>query len=89
MKEAARRRLLELVDPALVRLDRMVRESSDERLVLAAVKEVLSRSGIEPPIPVAEITRELLENEIARLEAEYRAEGRPLPQQPGQFDETG
>jgi hypothetical protein len=70
VKDAARRRLLDLVDPALVRLDRIVRESEDDRLVLVAVKEILSRSGIEPPIPVVEITREMVENEIARLEGE-------------------
>lgn len=68
VKDAARWRLLELVDPALVRLDQMIRDSTDERLVLAAVKEILSRTGIEPPIPIAEITDELLESEIARLE---------------------
>lgn len=63
-----------MVDPALVRLDRMVRDSTDERLVLAVVKEILSRSGIEPPIPVAEITAELVQSEIARLEAELGIE---------------
>ena len=79
VKEAARRRLLELVDPALVRLDRMVRESDDERVVLAAVKEILTRAGIEPPIPVVEITMEMLEDEIARMEAEIEAEENPGP----------
>jgi hypothetical protein len=77
VKEAARRRLLELVDPALVRLDRMVRESDDERVVLAAVKEILTRAGIEPPLPVVEITTEMIEDEIARLKAEIEAENYP------------
>ena len=52
----------------------MVRESDDERLGLAAVKEVLSRSGIEPPLPVVEIASEMIEAEISRLEAEIEAE---------------
>jgi hypothetical protein len=83
VKEAARRRLLELVDPALVRLDDMVRESDDERVVLAAVKEILTRAGIEPPIPIVEITTEMLEDEIARLEAEIEAEENPGPSRLG------
>lgn len=82
VKEAARRRLNELVDPALVRLERIVVESKDERVVLASVKEVLTRAGVEPPIPVPEITMEMVEAKIAELEAEILASGRPLPPQP-------
>lgn len=60
-------------------LDLHPAESEDDRVVLAAVKEVLTRAGIEPPIPVVEITLEMVEAEIARLEAELEAEGRALP----------
>ncbi len=77
VREAARRRLLELVDPALVRLDRIIRESNDERIVLAALKEVLTRAGIDPP--VEDLEREMdvrtaemvLDREFIRLKAEY------------------
>ncbi|MFC2153113.1 hypothetical protein ACFLQ7_00575 [Actinomycetota bacterium] len=53
-----------------MRLESLIQESRDERVVLAAVREVLTRAGIEPPIPVAEITLEMIEAEIARLEAQ-------------------
>ena len=70
MVEAARRRLLDLVDPALVRLERVIIESEDERVVLAAVREVLTRAGIEPPTPEVVITGEMLDAAIVRMEAE-------------------
>jgi hypothetical protein len=65
-----------LVDPALVRLEAIIRESTDERIVLSALKEVLSRAGIEPP--VEDIRREMdlqtatavIDEEIARLTKE-------------------
>lgn len=46
------------------------------------MNEMLTRAGIEPPIPVAELTLEVIEAEIARLEAELVAQGEMLPPQP-------
>jgi hypothetical protein len=73
VREAARRRLEELVDPAIGRLrDLLTSRATDDRTVLAAVKEVLNRVGIEPPLPNDQITieqaEEVLEAEIRRLE---------------------
>jgi hypothetical protein len=39
-----------------------------------AVREILTRSGIEPPVAVSEIMSEMIEEEMARLEAEIEAE---------------
>ena len=73
VRDAARRRLLQLVDPALSRLEDLIVDSVDERVVLAAIKEILTRAGIEPPLQMDRLTEDqveaLLDAEIARLEA--------------------
>lgn len=68
VREAAKRRLLEAVDPALARLCDLV-HSPDERVALQAIRLVLDRAGIivEPEVV---ITAEMIEGEIARLEAQ-------------------
>lgn len=65
VKAAARRRLLELIDPALVRLGEAL-DSDDERIRIQAIREVLSRTGIDEPIqieviPDANLIREWIE----------------------------
>jgi hypothetical protein len=74
VREAARRRLLEAVDPALVRLCDLV-HSPDERVALQAIRLVLDRAGIIVEQEFV-ITGEMIEAEISRLEAEL---GRPQP----------
>jgi hypothetical protein len=70
VKDAARRRLLELVDPALVRL-RDLLGSDDERVALQACRLVLDRAGIPTDDdPALWLTPEVVAAEIARLEAE-------------------
>src|SRR5690606_7675081 len=71
VREAASRRLLAAVDPAIDRLLELV-GSDDERVALQACRLVLDRAGIvatddDGPI---QLTPEIIEREIARLEAE-------------------
>lgn len=76
VREAARRRLLEAVDPALVRLCDLV-HSPDERVALQAIRLVLDRAGIIVEHEFV-ITREMIEAEIARLEAELAQPHTPV-----------
>lgn len=70
VRDAAHRRLLELVDPALVRLHDLL-ASADERVALQAVRLVLDRAGIPTDDdPAGWLTPEVVEREIRRLEAE-------------------
>ena len=68
VKNAARRRLLEMIDPNLVALEVSL-ESADENVRLRAVKEVLDRIGIAEPKQTEVFTLDAFEREIARLEA--------------------
>lgn len=82
VKAAARRRLLELLDPALAALTDvlMMRHSDTDdptkvaAVKLRAVKEVLDRLGIDEPKQIEVITLDTIEREIARLEAELAEE---------------
>lgn len=70
VRDAAHRRLLELVDPALVRL-RDLLASVDERVALQACRLVLDRASIAPAEhEEIALTPEMVAQEIARLEAE-------------------
>lgn len=75
VRDAARQRLLKLVDPALGRLDQLIRVSEDERIVLAAVREVLTRAGIDPAAPEWVITGEMMDAAILRLKTELDQSG--------------
>jgi hypothetical protein len=71
VREAANRRLLAAVDPAIDRLLELL-DSDDERVALQACRMVLDRAGIvaaddDGPI---KLTPEIVAAEIARLEAE-------------------
>lgn len=74
VRDAARRRLLDLVAPAIVALAEIV-ESSDERARLAAARDILDRCGLREAEVVHVITFDAVEAEIARLEAELAADG--------------
>ncbi len=69
VKAAARRRILELVDPALAQLATLL-DSADESIRHKAIKEILDRAGITEPKQIEVITMDMVEREIARLEAE-------------------
>ncbi len=73
VKEAARRRILELVMPALVGLTDLLHDpDTPPATKLAAVRDILDRAGFKP-VQVSEvthITEDALDREIARLEAE-------------------
>jgi hypothetical protein len=70
------------LNPVAARLIEIALHVKDPRVALAAIRDVLDRAGITQPKPVEFITLEMIEAEIARLEAEIEAQGRPLPQAP-------
>lgn len=72
VRDAARRRMLEAVEPALVRLRELI-DSQDERVALQAIRLVLDRAGVVSE-PEVVITPSMIESEIARLEAELGSE---------------
>jgi hypothetical protein len=70
VKAAARRRLLEAVDPVVAKLIDLALRDPDPRIALAACRDILDRVGLAEPKQVEVITIDLVEREIARLEAE-------------------
>ena len=78
VKTAARRRLLELIDPALVRLSEALNleavTANEWAVIMRAIKEVLDRTGIDTPKQIEIITLDQVEQEIMRLEAELAEE---------------
>ena len=78
VKTAARRRLLELIDPALVRLSEALNleavTANEWAVIMRAVKEVLDRTGIDTPKQIEIITLDKVELEIMRLEGELAVE---------------
>lgn len=48
VKRAADERLRELVDPAIVELERLMTKSDMDSVRLAAVKDILDRAGLKP-----------------------------------------
>lgn len=71
VKEAARRRLLQLVFPAIAELTDLL-DAAPPAVKLAAIRDVLDRAGLKPvsQLEVTHITEDALDREIARLEAE-------------------
>ena len=68
---SARRILNDLVGPALVQLQKVLDDVSTPPAVrLAAVRDILDRTGLKPPIQIEVIARETLEAEYERLLAE-------------------
>ena len=78
VKTAARRRLLELIDPALARLSEALNleavTANEWAVIMRAIKEVLDRTGIDTPKQIEIITLDQVEQEIMRLEAELAEE---------------
>lgn len=70
MRDAARRRLLDVADPVAAELVRLALHDPDSRVRLAACRDVLDRAGIVRANEVQIITVDAVEREIARLEAE-------------------
>ena len=69
---AARRVLDALVTPALIELRKLVEEESTPKPVkLGAIKDILDRTGYKAPTQFeGTLTMDMVEREIARLEAE-------------------
>ena len=69
---ASARRVLEaLVGPALVQLRRLIEDPKvSDAVKLAAIRDLLDRTGYKPTERVEVITMDMIEAEIARLEAE-------------------
>ena len=70
VKAAARRRLLEAVDPVVARLVHIALNDDDPKTALVAIRDVLDRVGVAEPKQVEIITIDVIESEIRRLEAE-------------------
>ena len=68
VKHAARRRLLEMIDPALGRLAEAL-DSPDEKIRMQAIREVLNRTGIDTPQEIT-LTLDVVQQRIAELEAD-------------------
>ena len=69
VREAARRRLLEAADPAAAELVRLALDSPDDRVRLAACRDILDRAEVREVVSPF-VSDEWIDAEIARLEAE-------------------
>ncbi len=67
--KAARQRILEAADPAAAKLVALL-DSQDERISLAAARDLLDRAGEKAPTQIEIITDAAIEADIARIEAE-------------------
>ena len=82
VREKARQRLLEAVDPLMAELIRLALHGDSEAVRVAATKDALDRAGLSAKIQIeSEVTvhdGDSVDREIARLAAEPagRAEGR-------------
>jgi hypothetical protein len=71
VKAAAKRRLLEAVDPLIVRLIEIaLDQDEDTRVQLAAIRDALDRAGVSEPKQVEVFTMDALDNWIRQLEEE-------------------
>ena len=70
VKEAARRRLLEAVDPLMAELLKIALGDDDTRVRLAAIRDALDRAGLVAVKHVEGVSLEAIDAEIQRLEAE-------------------
>ena len=69
--QSARQLLDQLVGPALAKLKSIVEDDQTPDAVrLAAIRDILDRTGYKPPTQVEVITRDSLEREYERLLAE-------------------
>ena len=67
----ARARLDALVDPALTKLAALVNDdTTPDAVKLAAIRDILDRTGYKPPTQIEVISRDSLEREYERLIAE-------------------
>jgi hypothetical protein len=68
------RRLLEAIDPAAAQLVKIALEGQTEQVKLNAIKELFERAGFGEPKRIdITLTDDVLDAEIARLEAELAA----------------
>lgn len=72
VRDAARRRILQAAEPAAAELVEIALKEEDPRIRLAAIRDILNRAGVREPDQPVEITIEMVEAEIARLETEQR-----------------
>jgi hypothetical protein len=71
---AARRALEKLVDPALEKLEGLVEDAETPHAVLlAAIRDILDRAGLAAPKKHEVLTLDILDKELARLDAELAA----------------
>lgn len=71
VRAAAKRRLLEAADETAALLVRIIMsEDTDERVRLAAIRDLLDRAGITTPKTVEVVTLDAIDAEIRRLEQE-------------------
>lgn len=70
VKAAARRRLLEAVEPVLAEMIQLALAEKDPRVRFQACRDILDRVGLTSPKQIEVITLDLIEAEIARLERE-------------------
>jgi hypothetical protein len=75
VKQAARERLLALVDPAIGALGKLVRKSKAEAVKLGAARDILDRTGYKPTdrVQVEEVPSEELEALQNLTDEELRA----------------
>lgn len=70
VKAAAQRRLLEAADPAAAKLVELL-DSDNERVALAAARDLLDRAGLGTPAEVeGELTLEVVQAALARKRAQ-------------------
>ena len=74
VKEAAKRRLLEAVDPLMAELLKIALGDDDTRVWLAAIRDALDRAGLVATRQVEGVTLEAVDAEIRRLERELGVE---------------
>ena len=76
VRNAARRRLEEMVDPALSEMMEMLRDKDTPHSVRATlIRDVLDRAGLASPKQLEVLTEDVLDREIARLEEELSDDG--------------
>lgn len=74
VKNAARRRLMEAVDPLMAELLFIALNDDDTRTRLAAIRDALDRAGLGAVKQVEVVTLDAIDAEIRRLEAELGME---------------
>lgn len=75
VKAAARRRLLEAVEPVLAEMIDLALAEKDPRIRFQACKDILDRVGLTSPKQIEVLTLDVIEAEIRRLEEELNDVG--------------